>query len=351
MSTPRPIADRGIALWLLACCVLIFAMVVLGGVTRLTRSGLSIVEWAPLMGVIPPLNEQQWRATFERYQQFPEYRQVNRDMQLQEFKTIFWIEYAHRLLGRAIGVVFLLPFLYFLVRRRITRMLLPKLLAMFVLGGLQAALGWLMVESGLVNQPHVSQYRLTAHLLLAVLIYGYIFWVALGLLFPESGNDPARARFARRFGLAVTALLYLMIASGGLVAGTRAGFAFNTFPLMNEHFIPAGWLALKPLWRNLFENIATVQFDHRMMAYLLCMVVPLFWYAVHATDVNPRTRIGAHTLLALLALQVTLGISTLLLVVPVPLAAAHQGGALALFTAALFVNHALSKTRASTESR
>lgn len=316
-------------------------MVVLGGVTRLTRSGLSIVEWAPASGVIPPLTQVQWEEAFANYQRFPEYQQLNRGMQLAEFKSIFWIEYTHRLLGRLIGVAFLLPFAYFLLRRRIDRRLGLRLVAIFALGAAQGLLGWIMVKSGLVDEPRVSPYRLTTHLALAVLIYGYALWVALGLLWPRARN--ADVPELRRLGLAVTALLCLMIVSGGFVAGTRAGFAFNSFPLMNEHFIPPGVLALTPLWRNFFENIATVQLDHRLLAYALCVVVALFWYRLQRAELDRRTRMASHVLLAALGLQVALGVSTLLLVVPTALAAAHQAGALALLTAALFLNHELRR--------
>ena len=328
---------RAIALWLLVCCALIFAMVVLGGVTRLTRSGLSIVEWQPIAGALPPLTETQWEDVFAKYRETPEYRKVNVGMSLGEFKSIFWVEYAHRLLGRAIGLVFLLPFLYFLARRQIERQLVPKLVTLFVLGGLQGALGWYMVASGLVDNPHVSPYRLTAHLGLAVLIYGYMFWIALGLLraAPTTTGDAG----TRRYAWALAALVFVMILSGGFVAGTRAGFAFNTFPLMNGAWFPPGIAALDPWWRNLFENVATVQLDHRLLAYVLIVTTFALWWAVRRRA--PAGRPAANMLLAILALQVALGISTLLWVVPIPLAAAHQAGALMVYTAALYLVHTL----------
>lgn len=333
--------NRRIALWLLACCALVFIMVVLGGVTRLTRSGLSIVEWDPIMGAIPPLTQTQWDATFDQYKQTPEYRKVNTGMSLSEFKSIFWVEYAHRLFGRSIGLAFFLPFLYFLIKGSIGRPLVPRLVTMFVLGGLQGALGWYMVRSGLVDEPRVSPYRLTAHLALAVVIYSYIFWTALGLLFPAGAK--AGVRPLRRFGLAVTGLIFAMILSGGFVAGNKAGFAFNTFPLMNGRFVPEGLYALQPWWTNLFENIATVQFNHRLIAYLLLLAIPAYWYAAQRLALPNRVRYALHALLAMLAIQVALGIATLLFIVPVPLAAAHQAGALVLLTLALFVNHGLRR--------
>ena len=185
MSTSINTNNKHIAIWLLVCCATIFAMIILGGVTRLTGSGLSMVQWEPIMGVLPPLNQSEWEETFLLYQQYPEYKLKNFAMSLGEFKSIFWFEYGHRLLGRSIGIIFLLPFLFFLIKGKINRALTPKLIAMFVLGGLQGLMGWYMVKSGLVDDPHVSQYRLTAHLALAIIIYAYIFWVALDLLVPR----------------------------------------------------------------------------------------------------------------------------------------------------------------------
>ena len=334
--------NRQIAIWLLACCAVIFAMIILGGVTRLTGSGLSMVQWEPIMGVLPPMNQAEWEETFHLYQQFPEYQVKNFAMSLDEFKSIFWFEYAHRVLGRSIGVIFLLPFLFFLVRGQIQRSLTPKLITMFVLGGLQGLMGWYMVKSGLVDDPHVSQYRLTAHLGLAIVIYAYMFWVALDLLYP---NIDAKARTANRqlagVSLTITVLIFITALSGGLVAGTRAGFAFNTFPLMDGRLIPVGLFDQSPAWRNFFENIVTVQFDHRVLAMVLLLIIPVFWGVAKNTQQEGRIRTGLHLLLAALALQLTLGISTLLLVVPVALAAAHQGGAVILLTASLYVSHQL----------
>lgn len=338
--TDTAASQRPVALWLLTCCALIFAMVVVGGVTRLTRSGLSIVEWAPIMGAIPPLNATQWEETFDRYKATPEYRKVNVGMDLEEFKDIFWMEYSHRLLGRAIGIVFIVPFLYFWLRGRLHRNLIPRLAAMFVLGGLQGALGWYMVKSGLVEDPHVSPYRLTAHLSLAFLIYAFMLWTALSLLFPNQ-REASASTALRRFGLVVTGLIFVMVLSGGFVAGTKAGFAFNTFPTMNGHWIPPGILGLDPLWRNFFENIATVQFDHRVLAMVLVTTILAFWLKARTADLARETRWIVHALVAVLALQVGLGITTLVHHVPIALAAAHQAGALLLFSVALWLNHRL----------
>jgi cytochrome c oxidase assembly protein subunit 15 len=332
--------QRAVALWLLACAALVFAMVVVGGITRLTHSGLSIVEWQPIVGAVPPLDERQWLETFAKYQKTPEYRLVNRGMTLAQFKGIFWWEYAHRLLGRLIGLVFLAPLVWFAARGRIPRALLPRLVGIFVLGGLQGALGWTMVQSGLVDDPRVSQYRLAAHLGLAAVIYAAILWTALDLLHPERAGGGASAGL-RRFSLALVAIVFVMILSGGLVAGIRAGLAYNTFPLMNGHVLPPEAFVLDPWVLNFFSNMALVQFDHRLLAWILALLVPWFWLRSRREAAGPRARRWCDALLALLAVQIGLGIATLLLAAPLPLAAAHQAGAMAVLTAALAAAHAL----------
>ena len=334
-------SQRHIAGWLLAVCALVFAMVVLGGVTRLTHSGLSIVEWKPLVGTIPPLSHADWLELFEKYKLTPEYRHINTGMDLAGFQGIFWLEYFHRLLGRAIGLVFLVPFLYFLVRKQIERPLVPKLVTMFVLGGLQGLMGWLMVASGLIDLPRVSPYRLTAHLGLAVLIYGYILWVALGLLWPKLAVADSAARRLRGHGWGVTSLIVITILAGGFVAGTRAGFAFNDWPFMHGKLIPDGLYAMSPLWADFFENIATVQFHHRLLAYLLVLMIPAWWWMSRRQPLDGTTRLLFHLLLLALVVQVLLGIATLLYIVPLALAAAHQAGAMLLLTLALVLNHRL----------
>ena len=332
---------RSVAAWLLACCALVFAMVVVGGVTRLTHSGLSIVEWKPILGTLPPLDEAQWAETFDKYKLTPEYAKVNRGMSLEAFKGIFWWEYFHRLLGRAIGVVFLAPLLWFWWRGRIDPPLAWRLAGVFVLGGLQGAMGWYMVKSGLVDDPRVSQYRLTAHLSLAFAIYAAMLWTALGLLRPAAPAASARQASLRKFAWAITALIAYMVVSGGFVAGIRAGSAYNTFPLMNGHLVPPEIFLIEPWYLNFFNNMATVQFDHRLGAWLLALAVPWFWFTAWKAGLPPAARSACHWLLALLIVQVALGISTLLLAVPIPLAAAHQGGAVLLFGAALMANYAL----------
>jgi cytochrome c oxidase assembly protein subunit 15 len=332
---------RQISAWLALCCAMIFAMVILGGVTRLTGSGLSMVEWDPIFGVIPPLDQASWEAVFAKYRESPEYRKINAGMDLEGFKSIYWFEFSHRILGRSIGTVFLLPFLYFLLRRRLTRRLAPRLAFAFVLGGLQGLLGWYMVKSGLIDNPHVSQYRLTAHLGLALLIYAYLMWILFDLLFGHdaaSSSDTGRLKAGSRWLLG---LIATTIASGGFVAGLKAGYAYNTFPKMAGQWLPPGGWTLEPGWRNLFENVATVQFDHRVLALLTFTAVLLFWFAALRRQITPSARSAVHLLLLAACIQVALGISTLLLQVPVALAATHQGGAVLLLSAALLAAHRL----------
>ncbi len=336
-------APRAVAAWLLACCVLVFAMIVVGGVTRLTHSGLSITEWQPIVGTLPPTSEADWEAAFAKYRATPEYRQVNAGMSLAEFKGIFWWEYFHRLLGRTIGVAFIVPFAWFAVRRKIPRGYAGALSAILVLGGLQGAMGWYMVRSGLVDDPRVSQFRLTAHLALAFLILAALLWTALSLLFPRRARlADAADRSVRRWANGVVALVLLMVMTGGLVAGIRAGFAYNTFPLMQGAVVPPEVLMLEPAWKNFFWNMATVQLDHRIGAWLLFLLVPVLWWKLrHAPGVPARAEKGGNALLAVLLVQIALGIATLLMVVPLPLAALHQAGAVVVFALALNVAHAL----------
>ena len=343
-TVPEARSPRPVAAWLLVCCVMVFGIIVVGGVTRLTHSGLSITEWQPIIGTLPPLSSEAWQATFDKYKLTPEYLQVNQGMSLDAFKGIFWWEYFHRLLGRTIGMVFLLPLLWFWWRRRIGRPLAWRLTGIFVLGGLQGAMGWYMVQSGLVDNPRVSQFRLTAHLALAFAILAAMLWTALGLLHPARAGVVAgdeRRRLQSRVGWYVTAVVCYMIVTGGFVAGIRAGFAYNTFPLMNGRVVPPEIFMLEPWWQNFFWNMATVQFDHRVGAWLLAVLVPWFWWHSRAGALDARARWALNLLLAMLVVQIALGISTLLLSVPVWLAASHQGGAVLLFAAALNLNHAL----------
>lgn len=335
-------ARSQVAFWLLSLCGLMFVMIVVGGITRLTRSGLSIVEWQPIIGTLPPLTEAQWLELFEKYRRTPEYRQVNFGMTLAQFKGIFWWEYSHRLLGRLIGLGFLLPYLWFLLRKRLDRLNAWRLGFVFLLGAAQGALGWYMVTSGLVDEPRVSHYRLTAHLGLAFTIFAAMFWIALELR-TSAARIPARPSALGSAALALVALVFVMILSGGLVAGIRAGYAYNTFPLMHGRFVPPEILLLDPWYRNVFDNMATVQFDHRLLAWVLMFTVPALWLGSRRPGVSPQARRAATLLLAALALQVALGIATLLMRVPVALGAAHQGGAVLVLAAALYFAHALKR--------
>jgi len=332
--------NKQVAYWLLVCCALVFIMVVLGGVTRLTGSGLSMVDWRPLMGWLPPLSDAEWQRVFEMYQQSPEFLKINSHMDVNDFKGIFWLEFLHRLLGRTIGIVFIVPFIYFLVKQTIQLQEWPKYLLMFVLGGMQGVLGWYMVKSGLVDNPHVSQYRLTVHLVAAFLIYGFMFWVAMSVLFPQQ-DGRRHAWFGK--SIALTALLAVTIISGGFVAGLKAGEIYNTFPLMGSSFIPPGLFALDPVWRNAFDNMTTVQFDHRILAVTTFVIIVVFWWRSRNAELPARARPALNALLHTAVLQVILGISALLLSVPTVLAAAHQGVAMLLFTIALYLVHSLWK--------
>ncbi len=328
---PKSPGRRQIALWLFGVSALVFAMVVVGGLTRLTESGLSITEWKPVMGAIPPMNDAAWQDAFQKYQQIPQYTLVNKGMNLADFKSIFWWEWSHRLLGRLIGFAFAIPFLWFLATRKIERALAPKLAIMFVLGGAQGALGWWMVKSGLSERIDVSQYRLVAHLGLATAIYAYMLWVGLGLW--NAGGAAASDRL-RRAALALAPLVFLQMMLGGFVAGLKAGYIYNTWPKIDGAFVPAGLFAHEPWWRNFFESPLTAQFDHRMVAYLVAVLVGWHWWSVRRSRSIGAMRSATWLALAVLA-QVCLGIWALLDVVPVPLGAAHQAGAMVVFTLAI----------------
>ncbi len=341
-STIAPDRSRNRALvrvWLMVVAAMIVAMVVVGGATRLTHSGLSITEWQPIHGVVPPLNQAEWQEEFAKYQQIPEYKLLNTDMTLAQFKGIFWWEWAHRLLGRLIGVVVLVPLIGLWASGRIESALKPKLVAIFLLGGLQGAVGWWMVASGLTERTDVSQYRLATHLTLACAILAYVVWVARGL-------KPARIAESvpagvRGVAVLVVALAFVQIFLGGLVAGLDAGFTLNTWPLMDGNLVPSGLFAQSPAWINVFENVTTVQFDHRLGAYLLFALT-----LGHAVQARRTSLAGSAWLLfALVTVQVGLGIATLVTVVPLPLALLHQLGAVVVLIAAVAHLRAASLTK------
>jgi heme a synthase len=364
---------RAVAHWLFACCGMIFVMVVLGGVTRLTQSGLSITDWQPVIGIVPPLSHAAWLAEFDRYKLIPQYRVLNAGMSLTDFQHIFMWEYVHRLWGRLIGVVYFVPLVWFIARRQVPRRLVLPLGGVFLLGAAQGVLGWYMVQSGLAHRVEVSQYRLVAHLALALAIYAVTLWIALGLLrdsapkfvmpgampgihvdgrdthgHDELGGTTARraeaqARTWRRLAEALLALVALTICAGGFTAGLHAGLIDNTFPLMDGHFVPAGYARLQPLVRNWFANVEAVQFDHRLLAETTLIAVVALWIAGASAGLPRPAHLARHALLAAVLLQFSLGLSTLLFVVPIPLAAAHQAGAVLLLTAAIVFRHTLRR--------
>jgi len=334
---------RAIRLWLVAVAALIVAMVLVGGATRLTESGLSIVEWQPVTGTLPPLSADAWQTAFDKYRATPQYRHLNAGMSLDAFKVIYWWEWTHRLLGRVIGAAFLLPFLFFLWRGFIGPPLRTRLWTIFGLGALQGAVGWWMVASGLVNRVEVSQYRLATHLVLACAIYAAIVWTLQSLAQRPAATVPGRLR-ASAAGL--LALVLVQIYLGALVAGLRAGLVYNTWPLIDGAFVPhaSALFANAPAWRNLFENMLTVQFDHRMVAYALWIFVVLHVIDAARSRSGPALT-GALALAAAATIQAVLGILTLLYVAPLALALAHQGMAIAVLTVAVIHAQRLAPAR------
>lgn len=339
---------RTIRIWLLICAAMVFVMVVLGGATRLTESGLSMVEWKPLT-LLPPMTEAEWAAEFENYQQYPEYQKVNSWMTVDDFKDIYWLEYTHRLWGRLIGAAFALPFFWLVWTGRARGRLAWTLGGLLVLGGSQGVLGWYMVASGLVDRPDVSQYRLAAHLLLAFVVYGALIWVALGVRSEPAPDSTADTRLASasKYSLAAALCVLLVVVSGAFVAGTNAGFVYNTFPLMNGQVVPDGLYELTPWYLNWFENIMTIQFNHRVLAVSLVLFIGLTWWTVTRADADESTRKLTHGLLGMAFVQAGLGIATLLMVVPLWLALLHQAGALILFTLSVTIAHNLHRPRSS----
>lgn len=329
---------RGVIIWLLIVCAFIFSMVVVGGVTRLTHSGLSIVEWQPIIGAIPPLTEAEWLRTFDLYKQYPEYIHHNQGMSLHEFKGIFYWEYGHRLLGRTIGLVFFIPFMIFWMRKKLDKPLLGKLGGAFLLGGLQGLMGWYMVMSGLVDMPRVSHYRLAAHLSLALFLLSYLFWIVLDL-----SNRPAPSVQSwpgvRKLALAATGLVCVQIIYGAFTAGLRAGWGYNSFPTMNGEWLPEAVSALSPLWLNFLENNAGVQFMHRWVGTLLLIVVAWLWSNTLRKPLSQGQKLSLHLLMLALIVQYGLGVYVLLKVVPIAGAALHQAVGCLVLLAAVTVNY------------
>jgi heme a synthase len=343
---------RPIAWWLVVCAAMIFIMVILGGATRLTESGLSMVEWKPLT-VMPPMNDAEWQAEFQNYQTSPEFQKKNSWMTVEDFKDIYWLEFFHRFWGRLIGIVFAAPFVWFAYKRVLNSTLTLKLAGIFVLGGAQGALGWFMVASGLRDQPDVSQYRLAAHLILAFVVYALILWVALDLFrFTRQapGHTNSSIPFAR-LTLGVAGAVLLVSLSGAFVAGLNAGFIYNTFPLMSGQLIPDGLYGPQPWYISMFEDVMTVQFNHRVLAISAVALIAFTWWYSRALRLGARARALLSRLMAMAVLQAVLGISTLLMVVPFGPALAHQAGALILFTIALCLAHEVQTPGVATASR
>ena len=341
---------RAVRMWLFAVAALIALMVLVGGATRLTESGLSIVEWKPVTGALPPLSEAQWAQAFEAYKTIPQYRELNAGMTLAEFKTIFWWEWSHRLLGRVIGVAYLLPFLWFLWRGALGADLRRRLWLIFGLGALQGAVGWWMVASGLTQRVEVSQYRLATHLVLALLIFAAIVWTLRRLTDRPSAAASSRLKLT---SVVLLVLTFVQLYLGALVAGLRAGRVYNTWPAIDGALIPSAARLFfeQPWWRNLFDNTLTVQFEHRMAAYLLFALAVL--HALDAVRSRAATSAvnGALWLAAAITLQATLGVLTLLHQVPILLALAHQAVAIAVLTLAIFQVERLAVRRTSPEPR
>jgi cytochrome c oxidase assembly protein subunit 15 len=338
LAAPRSAARddaKSVRLWLWSVVALVFLMVIVGGAVRLTESGLSITEWKPLTGVLPPLSHAAWLAEFEKYRQIPQYRELFPDMDLSRFQAIYTWEWGHRLLGRLIGLAFALPLIFFWASGRLPAGLKPKLLAVLALGSLQGAVGWWMVISGLSGRVEVAQERLAIHLLLASLTLAAIVWIAVGLQREPDAHTNAPRRL-RVIAACLLALIFVQIGLGGLVAGLRAGLTYNTWPLMDGHFVPplGHLMQLSPWWSNLFDNITTVQFAHRLTAYCVLALAVVQVITVKAAMGRGSVYRRAHIVFGLVLLQVIAGITTLLLVVPISVALIHQALAMLVLIAA-----------------
>ena len=334
--------NKKVIYWLLTGCFLIFVMVVIGGITRLTHSGLSISSYKLITGTIPPLNEAEWIAEFEHYQQFPEYQKLHNHFDLEDFKDIYFWEYIHRVLGRLLGVVFIIPFLYFLLRKQLTKSTIKKSLILVALGGFQGFLGWYMVKSGLVDRPSVSHYRLAMHLTTAFITFAYTLWVALDLWYPIKKEINKNIRNIIRLGMAI---LLIQIIWGAFVAGLHAGLIHNHWPLMNEGKLihETVYSEQIPLWRNFVEGKSGVQFIHRYLAYIVVGMIFLIWYKTKNLHLTLPQKYGINLLVILVLTQFTLGVFTLIMHVPVTLGVLHQVVAFFLLASMTYVLHRFSK--------
>ncbi|MFD2725589.1 COX15/CtaA family protein [Hyunsoonleella rubra] len=334
--------NKAVIYWLLTGCFLIFIMVVVGGITRLTHSGLSISNYKLISGTIPPMSETEWQAAFDLYKQYPEYQKLNTHFTLQDFKDIYFWEWLHRVIGRFIGMVFFIPFVFFLIKRQLSNATVKKCIVLLGLGAFQGFLGWYMVKSGLVDNPDVSHYRLAAHLTTAFITFAYTFWVALDLRYPEKQDVDKKFRNLVRFGLSV---LLLQIIYGAFVAGLDAGFIHNHWPMMSEgkFMHQTVYIEQNPLYKNFIEGKSGVQFVHRCLAYVVVLMVVIIWRKSKRFSLTTSQFNGITALLLLVVLQFVLGVFTILLQVPVWLGVAHQVGAFFLLTAMTFVLHRFSR--------
>lgn len=334
--------NKRVIYWLLTGCILIFVMVVIGGITRLTHSGLSISNYKLISGTIPPMNEAEWQEAFELYKKYPEYQKLNTHFELQDFKDIYFWEWLHRFIGRLIGVVFLVPFLYFLATKQLTKPTIKKSIILLILGGFQGFLGWYMVKSGLIDNPDVSHYRLAAHLTTAFITFAYTFWVALDLMFPNRKEVNKKFRNLVRFALGV---LLLQIIYGAFVAGLDAGFIHNHWPMMNEgKFIhETVFIEQNPLYKNFIEGKSGVQFVHRILAYIVVLIIFIIWNKGKKMNLTNYQSKGINLLLTMVGIQFLLGVFTIIMQVPVWLGIAHQIGAFILLSIMTFTLHRFSK--------
>ena len=331
LNTP---GRRAVGIWLLAVAAIIAGMVTIGGLTRLTGSGLSITQWDPIMGAIPPLTDAQWQHAFDLYKHIPQYTDENSGMTLDGFKAIFWWEWSHRLLGRLLGVIFFVPFVWFAWRGAITRKEIPRMIFLFALGGLQGFVGWWMVQSGLEVRDSVSQYRLAIHLGVAILLLGAILWTAFEYLRPKPPGQ--RAMPYARWGVVLVGMIYFQMLLGAIVAGLHAGLLYDTWPSMDGFFVPETIWFFHPWFINFTENSALAQFDHRMMAYAIGLAATFVWWAGRRARLTGARAVSGYMVVGFTMLQIILGILTLIAQVPTPLAAAHQATAVALFASALW---------------
>jgi len=334
--------NKKVIYWLLTGCLLIFIMVVIGGITRLTHSGLSISNYKLISGTFPPMNDVEWQTAFKLYQQYPEYQKLNTHFTLQDFKDIYFWEWLHRFIGRLIGLVFFLPFLYFLITKQLTKPTIKKSIFLLALGAFQGFLGWYMVKSGLIDNPDVSHYRLAAHLITAFITFAYTFWVALDIMFPYKKSLYKPFRNFLRFGLV---LLLLQIIYGAFVAGLDAGFIHNHWPMMSEgkFMHETVYLEQNPLYKNFIEGKSGVQFVHRILAYIVAIYIFIIWYKTKKMTITTYQKKGVNVLLLMVGIQFLLGIFTILFQVPVWLGVAHQIGAFVLLSAMTFTLHRFSK--------